>query len=318
MHYQALQQQQQQQQYQNNIPIRYKTPEINPRIREFASNEKFLRRSPSLDTRPEYINLRELPLHIHHPPKEVHMNSERGYLANKPKAITPPEFSKFNHFPPASPIRSNTPDGRHFRTNEHEILHNLNPVHPIQIQQHHNQCISPLGRKDARDAYQLANNERTIEILKDQSKQDKREMEKMRREIENLHDCIGKLSIENYQAKNLLEQETEENSKLSTQLARTNLELAELREKHLVSRRAVFEFQTGQVRNHDNRQNITANMIISPEHMSAIRGYNNKVEEMERKLWEKNQELNVMKMTCEIERKEKMNYSNFMKMLYIS
>ena len=83
----------------------------------------------------------------------------------------------------------------------------------------------------------LTEGQHTIEMLKEKIREEQMEIEDLNRTIQLQVVYIETLNIENYQARKLLEQETEENSWLRSNLLVTKKELGALNGRQLVSTR---------------------------------------------------------------------------------
>ena len=283
--------------YQSNLHMRSSTPEIRPRYNASSpiSDEMYVRHTPVSNARSNYAKM-STPLHTCQRPQDIYLNRDCGYIP-KPKAFTPPEKG----YQYITSVRPNTPDGRYWRPNEREMQYSMNKLPQHTCNQEYRTFAYPPQPKSP-EVVHISEDKKTIAMLVKQLQDVQRENGRLKTKMQRQKDCMETLYIENLQAKNLLEQETRENSWLTTQLARTRFELEGLRGKHLVTRRVALENGLGHIRESD---------IISPEHIPVIRGYNNKVEEMERKLREKDQELCTMKKACENERKQKQSFLEY-------
>ena len=287
-----------QRRYQSNFQMRSSNPEIRP-IRNPGSpvsDEMFIRHTPVYNARSNHSKI-STPLHTCQRPQDIYLNSDCG-LMPKPKAFTPPEKG----YQYISSFRPNTPDGRYRQQNEQDMKYSMNKFPQPTYINDYNKSVYPPMRCESPDVVQMTEDKKTIAMLMNQLQEEKREKEILKTKMERQKDWMETLYIENLQAKSLLDQETRENSWLTTQLARTRFELEGLRGKQLVTRRVAFENGLGHVRESD---------IISPEHIPMLRGYNNKVEEMERILREKDQQIYAIRKVCEDERKKKESFKEY-------
>eukprot|EP00800_Vazella_pourtalesii_P007621 TRINITY_DN202_c0_g1_i1.p1 TRINITY_DN202_c0_g1~~TRINITY_DN202_c0_g1_i1.p1 ORF type:complete len:306 (-),score=63.43 TRINITY_DN202_c0_g1_i1:103-1020(-) len=291
-----------QRRFQSNLHMRSSTPEIRHHYNPSSptSDEMFLRHTPVSNARPNLAKI-STPLYTCQRPQDIHLNRDAAFMP-KPKALTPPEKG-YQYLPS---LRSNTPDGHtgsYWQRSEQDIKYSMNklPPYPTCIQES-NKFVYPPMRCESPDVFQMTEDKKTIAMLMNQLQKERREKEMLKVKIERQKGYMETLYIENLQAKNLLGQETRENSWLTNQLARTRFELEGLRGKHLVTRRVAYENGLGHVRESD---------VISVEHSPVTRGYNNQMEEMERQLREKDQELCVMRRACEDERKQKQSFKEY-------
>lgn len=186
------------------------------------------RNEPPVNARPSYTKM-STPINMSQAYQERFHNSENG-LVTVSEAITP---SEQNHYVPIPISRSYTPDGRVRQRNMEEV-YRMDKVHR-PMQQNKGRHKLTMNIDGASHAVEVTDDQQTIEMLKKKIKEEQKEKEELNRTIHHLTICIQTLQVETYQARKLLEQETEENSWLRSHLLITKRKLETLNERHLVS-----------------------------------------------------------------------------------